>query len=325
MATIPFENIPEGSLYGRKAKLFLTDGEEVLDLSEMHFRFQTVQEDAESPNNCTIRVFNLSTDTQRRAKREYSRVILQAGYEKGPFGVIFDGTIKQYRMGKQPDQVTSYLDILAADGDLAYNFGVINKSLAAGSSSGERVAAMVESLTKYGISGATNLIPSTGGILPRGKVLFGLSKGLLRSEVATQGASWSIQNGRIQIIPLDGYLPGEAVVLTSQTGLIGRAEQTAEGIKCRSLLNPKILIGGAVQIDNKSINQTLAAPGSELPVGQSAFNSWTAIQQLANIADDGLYRVYVCEHVGDTRGQDWYSDLVCLTINPVTNTCKKFG
>lgn len=314
--------LPDGSQYGRRASLFLTDGEEVLDLSEMHFRFQTVQEDVESPSNCAIRVFNLSEETLRKVRKEYSRVILQAGYVNGPFGVIFDGTIKQFKIGKELDAVTTYLDILAADGDKAYNFAIVNKSLAAGSSSGERVAEAVAAMSSYGVTQGPNLIPNTGGILPRGKVLFGLAKGILRSEVQTQGATWSIQNGKVQIIPLDGYLPGEAVVLTSQTGLIGRAEQTAEGIKCRALLNPKIIVGGAVKIDNESINRLEYQDPGAAPL---AYNKWASIQYLATIADDGLYRVYVAEYVGDTRGQEWYVDLTCLTINPVTNTCKRYG
>lgn len=324
MTTKPFEGIPEGSQYGRRASLFLTDetGVNLLDLSEMHFRFQTAQEDAESPNNCAIRVFNLSEETLRKVKREYSRVILQAGYYNGPFGVIFDGTIKQYRIGKEQDAVTTYLDILAADGDLAYNFALVNKSLVAGSSAGDRIAEAVAAMSKLGVNSGTNLIPNTGGTLPRGKVLFGLAKGILRSEVQTNGATWSIHNGKVNIIPLEGYLPGEAVVLTAQTGLIGRPEQTAEGIRCRVLLNPKIIVGGAVQIDNKSINQLQQRDPGAAPL---AYNKWSSIQYLATVTDDGLYRVYVAEYVGDTRGEDWYADLICLTINPVTNTCKKFG
>ncbi len=324
MATMD-ASLPEGTQYARKVSLLLTDGETALDLSAMHFRFHTSQEDEESPNNCSIRVFNLSKETMRKVQKEYSRVVLQAGYENGPFGVIFDGTIKQFKIGKEADAVTTYLDILAADGDQAYNFGVINKSLSAGQPSSEQVKAAIDAMAQMGVTLGTNMVNGTGGVLPRGKVLFGLARGTIRAYVQSRGATWSIQNGKIQIIPLDGYLPGQVVVLTAKTGLIGRPEQTAEGIKIRALLNPNITVGGTVKVDNASINQTTAAPDVALPAGQSAYNKWAQIQFLADTSSDGLYRVYVAEYVGDTRGRDWYVDLIGLTIDPVTNTCKRFG
>ena len=31
--------------------------------------------------------------------------------------------------------------------------------------------------------------------------------------------------------------------------------------------------------------------------------------------NDGLYRIIKCEFTGDTRGNDWYADLVCIGID----------
>jgi hypothetical protein len=308
MAAIP------NTQFGRKVSLLLVEGEQALDLSNMRFRFSTMQEDEESPNNCSIRVFNLNADTVRQVQKEYTRVVLQAGYENGSFGVIFDGTIKQFRIGREGDAVNSYIDILAADSDLAYNYAVVNKTLAAGSGPAERIAVIIAAKSKYGIKPGTLVIPSTGGVLPRGKVLFGMAKTMMRSEVQNIGATWSLQNGQVNVLPLDGYLPGEAVVLSALTGLIGRVEQTQDGIRARCLLNPKVVVGGLVKIDNKSVNQTLRQNPDSAPV---AYNQWAGIQNLATVTSDGLYRVYVAEHTGDTKGQEFYTDLVCLTVNPV--------
>lgn len=314
--------------YLRKASLILVNGEKGLDLSQMHFTFQTVQDDEEQPSNCSVRVFNLSDDTVKQIKQEYSRVILQAGYENNAaYGVIFDGTIKQFRIGRMPDAVNTYLDILFADGDISYNFAVCNRTVAAGSTPGDRIAEAVAAMTANGgVSTGYTAIPSAGGILPRGKVLFGLARAIVRAEVQNIGATWSIQNGKVNITPLTGYLPGEAIVLTSRTGMIGRPEQTQDGVRVRCLLNPKMQVGGLVKIDNKSINQTIAVGAAALPGGaQQPFNSRTAIEQYATISADGLYRIYVCEHRGDTRGQEWYTDLICLTVDPVTMKVKAYG
>jgi len=310
----------------RKASLLVVEGEKALDLSEMHFTFETKQADEESPNNCAIRIFNLSADTVKRIKGEYSKVVLQAGYVGAAFGVIFEGTIKQFREGKDPDGANSFLDILAADGDIAYNFALVNTSLAAGSSAEQRVQAAIGAMKTHGVESGKVIIPGTGGVLPRGKVLFGLARAALRQETAAQGTTWNINNGQVNVIPLDGYLPSEAVVLTSATGLIGRIEQTEQGMNCRALINPKLIIGGLVKIDNKSINTTSQAPNAQLEGGsQVPYNKWAGIQQFASLSEDGLYRIYVAEFVGDTRGPNWYVDLICLSVDPVTKKVDPYG
>jgi hypothetical protein len=306
--------------YIRKASLLLVSGDQALDLSDMHFKFRTVQEDEQSPSNCAVRVYNLSDATVKRIRGEFSRVVVQAGYDSS-FGVVFDGTIIQYGIGRESGTNT-YLDILAADGDVAYNFAVVNASLSAGSSAGERIAKTIQAMEPLGVSAGSILADGTGGILPRGKVLFGMAKSILRSQVQNVGATWSINSGKINITPLTGYLPGEAVILNSLTGMIGRPEQTQEGIKVRCLINPKITVGGTVQIDNTDINQLVQQNPDAAPV---PYNQWAGVQNLASVTADGVYRVYVVEYTGDTRGPEWYADLVCLTVDPSTQKVKAYG
>lgn len=303
----------------RKASLVLVAGTSGLDLSELHFTFRTSQTDVESPNNCAIRVYNLSDDTIKQIRGEFSEVVLQAGYEAN-YGVIFRGNIKQYRIGRE-SATDTYLDILAADGDLGYNFGVVNQSLGAGSTPKERYQAMVGAMNSKGLY--TGFSPqTTGGVLPRGKVLFGMGRDLIRNHAASIGATWSIDQGKVNVIPLTSYLPGEALVLNSFTGLVGTPEQSEEGLRVRCLLNPRITVGGRVQIDEKSVNRTVQQNPNAAPV---AYNQWTGIQNLATITADGFYRVYVAEHQGDTRGQAWYTDLVCLAVDQASGTVKPYG
>lgn len=312
-------------LFGRKGSLIVAAGTDGLDLSQMHFRFKVTNSDNETPNTATIRVYNLSEDTVRkitgRMPVEFTRVVLQAGYENGPFGVVFDGTIKQFRKGKE-NATDKYLDILAAVGDPEYNFGVCSATVAAGSTPQERVKIVAESM---GL--AVGQVPglSFGGVLPRGKVLWGMGRSLIRCEAATRGATWSIQDGKVDVVALDGYLPGEAVVLNSRSGLVGIPEQTEQGIKVRCLLNPKLRIAGLIQIDNASINQTsqadLRASGfatRNLQVGQIPFDKYAGVQMIADVSSDGFYRLYVVEYVGDTRGQDWYADCIGLAVDSST-------
>jgi hypothetical protein len=91
--------------------------------------------------------------------------------------------------------------------------------------------------------------------------------------------------------------------------MIGAPQQTNEGVNVKCLLNPNIKIGGRIQIDNASIQ----AFKINLSVPNSAANI------PAPLTADGVYYVLVAEHSGDTRGVEWYSNLICLNIDVTTN------
>lgn len=317
----------ENMQYLRRGNLYVVGAgdEKGLDLSELHFTFKVTASDEQSPNAAMIRVYNLSAETVQaitgKSPVEYTRVVLQAGYEDGPYGVIFDGTIKQFRKGRE-NATDTYLDILAAAGDVEYNWGVVSKTLAAGSTADERAAAIAEGM---GLSIGHAAASPTGGVLPRGKVLWGMGRDMMRNEAVSRSASWNIQDGKVNIVALTGYLPGEAVVLNMHTGLVGLPEQTQDGVRARCLINPRLRIGGLVQIDNTSINQLLAQESQKLSVGQVTYNQWAGLQFPADVTNDGFYRLYVVEYTGDSRGQDWYCDLIGLAVDPSTQTVKAYG
>ena len=288
-----------------------------VDLSNMKFKFDIMNADTQSPNNAAIRVYNLSSKTVQRLRSFVDpQVSLQAGYESN-MSVIFTGAIKQFQFGKE-NATDTFLDILAADGDLGFNYGVLNQSMAAGGTLPE-VMKKASAAMGLPIERLPDFTGTNVARLSRGKVLYGMARDLMRDATASMNSTWSIQDGKVVVIEKQGYLPGEAVVLNAATGMIGIPRQTDQGIYVRCLINPKIRIGGLIKLDNKTINQLVQTDGKEYGV---SFNSWAGITYASKISEesDGLYRAYVVEHHGDTRGKEWYSDLVLLAIAPATNT-----
>jgi hypothetical protein len=110
----------------------------------------------------------------------------------------------------------------------------------------------------------------------------------------------------LQIIPLTGYMPGEAVVLNSQTGMVGMPEQTQDGIRVQCLLNPNIKVGTRIQLNNADI---------QLAAKDPALQGDLSFAFLPSISSDGFYRVLVNDLEGDTRGKPWYNELICLAVN----------
>ena len=300
--------------FGRKASLIVSTGTQGLDLSEFRFTFRTTNSDAQTPNTLYVRVYNLSPQTVAKIGTEFGTVTLQAGYEAGNFGIIFQGSIKQTASGRERN-VDSYVDIWAADGDEWANFAVISQSLAAGQTPQQVITAITGAASSNGTppikfaDDANGLVAGsaagTAQALSRGKVLFGMSRDYARDWANKYGFRWSIQNGQFVLVPITGYRPGEAVVLSSTTGLIGVPEATQDGVRARALLNPLIRIGCLVQIAKSDINQ--------ITTQQQGLKYNTAIATVVTAA--GFYRVMVAEFSGDTRGQDWYVDLICLAVD----------
>ena len=307
--------------FGRKIGLILLPNppysdQDNLDLSEFKINFYVSNADRESPNTAIIRVYNLSRSTIQRITKnaEFRAVSLNAGYEGGNYGLIFTGDIKQYRVGKE-NNITNYLDILAADGDRAYISSVINTTIAAGTTPAQQMQKVAESmnlpLDLGNLKTDSQHFPSI-----RGKVLFGMSRAAMRNIVKTLDAGWTIENGQIVVVDNTGYRDGEIVVVNSQTGLIGMPEQTDEGIRFKCLLNSRLRIGNLVRLNNNSINQIMQSSPNSANV---PFNNPKGLQPLAPVLiGDGDYRVLVCESEGDTRGGPWYTNVIALAFDPTT-------
>ena len=138
--------------WGRKVSL-IVGGEEALDLSELSFSFEIKRNDASSPNTATIKVMNASAETASMVQKEFTRVVLRAGYE-GNYGVIFHGNLVRAKWGKSGG-VDTVLNLTAADGDQAYNFAVVNTTLPKGRDQGRQAAAAVLGHEPLGSSRAT--------------------------------------------------------------------------------------------------------------------------------------------------------------------------
>jgi len=294
-----------GLQYIRKFNLLLADDSgQGLDFSGLKVVFSIKKTDHQTPNTADIRIYNLNQMTVEKAKKEFTRVVVQAGYESN-FGVIFDGTVKQYRTGKE-NSTDTYLDISAGDGDVAYNYAVVNGTLHAGATQLEQIQLATLTMQQQGgIRPGFISNDIAGAPLARGKVMYGPARDYVRQSARSSGATWSIQDGKLQVLKTGELLPVQAVYLNSKTGLVGTPEQTNDGIKARCLLNPMLKIGSKIKINEASI-QTAKLPDTTKDA---------APNKMPSIAADGAYRILSIDFTGDTFGNDWYCDFICIDVD----------
>ena len=176
---------PDGQFL-RYAQLVVSKDSRGIDLSNMRIRFEVRASDVETPNTAVIRVYNLKPDTvniivQRgNPSNSFNMVTLTAGYQNGNKANIFQGDIKQFRFGKERN-VDSYLDIMAGDGDRAYNESIVNQTFPPGATDSQQLSVLAAAMG-LPVANTTEGYLTMGGILPRGRIaaMLGLDEKTLK-------------------------------------------------------------------------------------------------------------------------------------------------
>lgn len=287
--------------YLRKANLTVGNATKGIDLSQMHFVFNVRHADVENPQTASVRVYNLSIATiQAIQTGEFSRLILQAGYQEGAYGILFDGDIVQARIGRE-SPVDTYVDFLAAEGYEAHS-AVINQTVAAGGDMSDNAnaasAAMGAPMQSYAFDKSFRL--------PRGQALYGMARDVLHNAMAISGQSYFYDQGKIITLPLQGFRDGVVSVVSASTGMIGWPIQTQAGIEVRTLLNPAFEVGGRIQLKNESI-QVAAFTTSNQGSAQNG--------NAPGLDPSGVYRILTLDHTGNTRGNDWYTSIIGIALD----------
>ncbi|EIV9539667.1 TPA: hypothetical protein ACJ14G_001800 [Klebsiella pneumoniae] len=330
----------------RHFELVLTDNEgKGLVLSEFKATFEIEWNDNKWPSVATVRVYNVSSETANRIMgREFSKMKIIAGYdgiapvvpasevgkvhEVDPsqvgqmnganYGVIFSGDIRFTVTGK--DNVTdSWVQVQACDGQEAFTKAFISTTLAKGYTVKDVYNVLMRALEPFGIvGGAVPEFPST--VFPRGRVLHGTVQQYLDNVAQQCGARWQFAYGRVDMLSADMAMH-KAVVLNSDTGLVGMPQQTiGGGVNVKCLINPNIRLNGLIQLDQTSIYRAQLS-GEQVKQsglitvdtvnGNQVTTGLAQRQNPASIATDGVYLVRFIIYRGDTRGQEWYMDMAC--------------
>jgi len=307
--------------YLRKITLLVGDAAGTgMDLSALQVRFSLTSATLQTPRRLDARLYNVAKTTATKLRNQFVQVTLSAGYENGPFGFIFGGLIAQVKVGRE-DAANTFVDIIATDGDFAYNFSVVNATLAAGWQQADLQRVLVQSLRKdaseaskpkgsFTIGYSPKLSESKA---PRGAVVLGMTRDHLRQFAIATGTQWHLEYGTVNFVPELGYIPGDAIVLDSASGMIGVPVLTIDGVQVTCLLNPNIKTGRLLKIANASIT------GSTLKTPISIDDEFYQPSK----DPDGIYKVYALRHIGDTRGQEWYTEAICVGQNatlPNTST-----
>lgn len=277
-----------------------------VDGESFRIRFDTHQALAGTPHHVNLYIYNLKPETIARMRKEQGKVEIYAGYIENP-GLIFQGQAIQIRNGRE-NVTDTYVHVLATSSENGRNYATVNESVAKGHTFNDRLQLAVKSMKEHGVKVGT--IDDLGSKkFPRNFVFSGMTHDLLREICEATGSTWHIWGDKLHVLKRDTTLTGSVVVMNSDTGMVGLPEQTLDGVIVRSLLNPRIYPGTKLKIDEASIQRAAFTPA----IAGSANNELLKDGGILGIAADGIYKVWQVGHIGDSRGDPWWTEMVCTS------------
>ena len=250
-------------------------------------------------------IWNLAGDTRQDiikiSKQQGSRVEISAGYAEGKYGKLCSSEIFQPLFDRI--NVTDYVLTLSC----LEGLGVIHANLCAMTlSKGYDYAGVIERMSQDSSSKfiVGNLTPKLSqNKNPRGKTFFGNVRKYIKDIASDNNTQWFMKtvDGKsvMEMTSLDDEFKGVVQFISPDTGLIGTPQQVSQGVLFRTLLNPTIQVQNPPQVI--AIDQQL--------IRQMKINYGGLAMDLDQ---DGRYKVIRVVHSGDTRGNEWYTDVVCV-------------
>jgi hypothetical protein len=285
-----------------------------LDLSQFKIVFQVSQATTDQPKTAEIYIYNLSANTMNLlagvdSQKINTQVVLECGYGS-ELSVVFKGRVFQYRRGRD-NPTDTWLCVLAISGDVVRNEALVNVCLPAGTSKSEAGNTLIEETNKYGLV-TGEIADISEQQYPRGRVFFGSLHESIQQFGKENNVEFDYADDVISSISTLRYSVEPVQELTPKTGLVGLPQLTSEGLIVKCLLNPKLKRKGRIQIDMSN----LQTESYDIAWGSQGLDQPHKNPKTAASAD-GMFVIQAIEHTGDTRGDEWYTHLVCTAINAV--------
>ena len=298
---------------------------QAIDLSEFRIRFLVDQACVGKPTTAEITVYNLSKSTidmipgptNQAIKNQNILVTLEGGYQSN-HAIIFQGELWWKTTGRE-NETDTYMTLVCASGSRNQNYAVVNASIPKGATQQDILNIVAKSMTENAVPMA-NQPTLMATQLPRGKVIYKMTKEAMQGIADTNNFDWYIgTNGVVAVSKDNSFDPNtRAIVLNAASGMVGRPKLTTLGVDVDCLMNPLIDVGTIIQINNAQITR------------ESYDTTVTAYRENMPRTDlyegaDGFYKVIARQHIGDTRGNDWYTSIICVAVvgtqplNPAVN------
>lgn len=246
-----------------------------LDVSGLAVEFSVHRTLKKEPNTAEIVIYNLNADSRARIEAlDRVPVRVEAGYDAGASEILLGFLRKAWSVKSGPTWETH---VQSGDGENLIAKKTISKGYAKGTRVSDVVSDLVEALEVESSDALDQAIASAtlGPDFPQGTVVEGHAADELDEILSAANLEWSIQNGKLQVLPRGEPLGGRAIRLTPDTGL-----------------------EGSPSVDSKGVLTAVARLIPGLDPGRTVVVDCEAVK--------GQFRIETSDYRGHTHGGDWH-------------------
>ena len=260
-------------------------------ITDLRVKFKIIKTLKKEPNHSQIEVYNLNAVSRGQLQGKGARVWLEAGYDT-QMAQAFVGDVRFIDHLKDHGTGSDWLTKMElGDGERAFVHGRVNKTFAAGTTKAD-VLKTVAKASGWDLGNITDFYASLGQKNLNGFVAWGRANEVIDKLLRSQGLTFSVQDGAIQILPLRGYTAKAAVLIDENHGMIGSPEfGSAPTKKKRRMLKIKCLMDA---------DKIRLRPGDRI--------------SLQSIVHQGVCSIQKVELDGDTYGDNWFTELEVLPV-----------
>jgi len=212
--------------------------------SAIRVQMEIIKGATDSPNKAKFSLYNIGLSVRESIGKGFL-VRATAGYV-GLVETLFIGAVGKATSRRDgPDIVT---EIECADGEQALLGSTFQKPYPPGTLLPQILQDVAAAMDVE--PGIALGIPNT--VYRRGISVHGSCRDILKKLLRKEGLEFSVQNGRLNIIPLKKHNGRTALVVSSGTGLINVPSISGTDITFESLLNPRLVPGQLVQVVSKN-------------------------------------------------------------------------
>jgi hypothetical protein len=256
------------------------------EITGLRVTFQVEKHLGKEPNTCTVTVYNLAEETRQLFQSKPLHVRLEAGYD-GETALLFAGDVRWAQSKHVGVDWETVVEL--ADGDRAFRHARITKAFTRGVKARAAVINVIQSMGFAVPAAVRTGFQELDAQYASGLALAGASSTELSRLLEPYGLTWSIQDGRVQILRERDVRSDVPIEISADAGMVGTPELAAPEkpgkkptLTVESLIYPTLTPGGRIDVRSRSIR--------------------------------GIFKVQKVRHTGDTHGSEWLTSVEAIPL-----------
>lgn len=265
------------------------NGEEV-KIENLYVRFRIRSEATSTPAEGTVDIYNLNESNETRIRPRGRRVRIETGYGDSELSLLFDGEVRRVERQRVELDRISRIHVSGkgtVPEDEAPPRAIFMKTYIGIVSIRTIVADGIAALGLQ--AGPLDLIPEDAFTQEANWGYNGDARRMITFRLEPFGLNWYVENGVVYITRYRQTQDDrpEGVTISERTGMIGTPTVTDDGIRVRTLLDPRLSLDSRITVESTVLGSAASGDAANLRATELA---------------GGTFKVVELTHAGDNRG-----------------------